>query len=391
MRDTSLAYRNYAALILMLGYAANFTDRQIMAILVEPIKTEFALSDSEVGLLNGLPFAFFYVVLGVPIARLADRGNRRNIVAISIASFSAMTVFCGLSANMWQLFLARMGVAVGEAGTTPAAHSMISDLFPPSERARALGIYSMGVSLGILIGFMIGGWIVHLWGWRAALLTAGVPGLVLAAVVRLTVAEPPRRQFEAATASETQPTFLASLEWLWSQRSARHLAMAGICYAVAAASMVSWGPAFFSRSFGMGPASSGTALAFIYGILGAGGAYLAGTVSDRLGRLDQRWYLWVLAIAAILSAPFAAGAFLAPNPVVSLVCYAVPAVAVTAVSGPLFASAYLLVPADRRAVTSAIFFCSWDFSAPALVRSWSASSAISIDLRGGLSLCAGRC
>ena len=180
----------------MLVYTFNHIDRQILLILVEPIKTDLEVSDSAIGLLTGFGFAIFYATFGIPIAMWADRGNRRNILALSLATWSGMTALSGLAQNYWQLLLARMGVGVGEAGGTPPATSMIADLYAPKERAFALGIYTSGIGLGILAGFVIGGYVYQAFGWRVAFFVAGVPGLLLALIVRLTVREPVRGEIE---------------------------------------------------------------------------------------------------------------------------------------------------------------------------------------------------
>ena len=178
------AYRNYVLLLLMVVYIFNFIDRQILVILQESIKAELELSDQQLGLLSGFTFAVFYVVCGIPIARLADRYNRVNIVSASLAIWSAMTAVSGLAANFLHLLAARIGVGVGEAGASPPSHSIISDYFPHEERGRALSFYSIGIYIGILIGFLAGGWINQYFGWRTAFLVVGGPGILLAFVVK---------------------------------------------------------------------------------------------------------------------------------------------------------------------------------------------------------------
>ena len=183
----SPAYRNYALGMLMLAYTANYVDRQILSILLQPIKMELGLSDTQLGFLSGITFALFYATLGIPIAVWADRGNRRNIISLALTVFSGMTVVCGSVTSFAQLALARIGVGVGEAGSSPPAHSMISDMFPPEKRASAMGVYSLGINIGILIGFLVGGWVSQWYGWRAAFYVVGVPGLLIALLVRFTL------------------------------------------------------------------------------------------------------------------------------------------------------------------------------------------------------------
>ena len=168
-------YRRYVLGVLVLVYAANFVDRQILSILVQPIKEELGVSDTWMGFLPGITFALFYTIAGIPIARWADRGSRRNLIVIGLALWSAMTALSGLAKNFFHLAAARIGVGVGEATLSPAAHSMISDYYPPEKRATALAIYSMGIHLGIFLGYFLGGWINELYGWRAAFMVVGLP------------------------------------------------------------------------------------------------------------------------------------------------------------------------------------------------------------------------
>ena len=189
---TARGYRWYALGVLVLVFTSSHVDRQITGILLQPIKQDLGASDTAMGFLVGLTFALFYATLGMPIAMLADRSNRRNIIAASVAIWSVMAVLCGMAQNFLQLALARIGVGVGEAGSNPPSHSIISDLFPISERGTAMSIFAMGVNLGLLIAYLGGGWMSQYWGWRATFFVVGVPGLVLALLVRLTLAEPKR-------------------------------------------------------------------------------------------------------------------------------------------------------------------------------------------------------
>jgi MFS family permease len=205
--------RYYVLGLLTVIYALNFLDRTIFNVLIEPIKKEFALSDTTMGLLAGFGFVLFYSVLGIPIARLADRFNRRNIVAVALAFWSAMTVFCGMAQSVATLALARIGVGIGESGGTPASQSIIADLFSKNERPRALGVYAIGTYLGVFLGYFIGGYVNQYYGWRMAFYTAGLPGIALAAVLWLTISEPKRGAMaETFTPEPIGPTlgFLAS-------------------------------------------------------------------------------------------------------------------------------------------------------------------------------------
>ena len=190
----SSSTRNYTLAMLVIIYASSHVDRQIMSILAESIKLELDLSDTQLGFLIGLSFALFYATLGIPIAMLADRYSRRNIIGISVIVWSGMTALCGLAGNYLQLALARIGVGIGEAGSSPPSHSMISDLYPPEKRATAMGIYAAGINIGILLGFLVGGWIDEWYGWRVAFFVVGLPGVILGVLMFLTVKEPARSQ-----------------------------------------------------------------------------------------------------------------------------------------------------------------------------------------------------
>src|SRR3954469_11482982 len=203
--------RYYVLALLTLIYALNFLDRTIFNVLIEPIKKEFALSDTTMGLLAGFGFVLFYSLLGIPIARVADRFNRRNIVAIAFAFWSAMTALCGMASSVAALALARIGVGIGESAGTPASQSMVADLFSKNERPRALGIYAIGTYLGVFLGYFIGGYINQHYGWRMAFYAAGLPGILLAAVLWLTVSEPKRG---AQAETFTPETLGATLRFL---------------------------------------------------------------------------------------------------------------------------------------------------------------------------------
>ena len=355
----SKSYRYYALGLLTLTYAFNFVDRQILAILQEPIKAELGLSDSQLGLLTGFAFAVFYVVCGIPIARWADRGVRRSIIALAISVWSVMTGLCGLAQNYVHLLLARIGVGVGEAGGSPPAHSMISDIFPPSERATALSTYSVGINIGIMAGFLMGGWLNEFFGWRVAFFAVCVPGLILALVLRLTLAEPGRGHSEGVAASEpggTAPSFAEVVYKLWSLRTFRHLAFASALVATANYAQINWMPSYLIRTHGMSTGEIGTWLAVLAGVFGGVGTFLGGYLSDRFGTRDLRWYAWVPAIAYAVCIPLVAATFLADSGTVALLFHALPAAIGSIFVGPVVAVTHGMVPNRMRALASAIYF-----------------------------------
>ena len=185
----SQRYARYVLFVLFVVYIFNFIDRQILSILIDPIKEDLGVSDTAMGFLTGLAFAVFYTVAGIPIARLADRGVRRTIIAVGLAVWSLMTALSGAAQSFVQLALARVGVGVGEAACSPPAHSLISDYFPPEKRATAISFYNSGISIGVMFGYLAGGWIVQFFNWRVAFLVVGLPGILMAVVIRLTIRE----------------------------------------------------------------------------------------------------------------------------------------------------------------------------------------------------------
>ena len=264
------SYRNYALFILMSAYVFNFIDRQILSILQEPIKSELNLSDTQLGLLTGFAFAMFYVVMGLPVARWADHGIRRNIIALSVTVWSFFTAISGLVTSYTQLLLVRIGVGVGEAGCSPPSHSLISDIFPRQERATAIGIYTVGVNIGILLGFLIGGWINEFFGWRAAFFAVGLPGVLLALIIRFTLKEPRRGRVDHRPTSDTEtvPSLGEVFRLLWGLRTFRHMALAAGLIAFAGYALLNWLPSFFIRVHGLSTGTVGTWFAMILGVGG---------------------------------------------------------------------------------------------------------------------------
>lgn len=346
----------YTLILLTLVYSVNFIDRQLLAILQESIKAELSLSDGQLGLLTGFAFALFYVTAGLPIASWADRSNRRNIVALSLGVWSFMTAISGLAQNYWQLLAARIGVGVGEAGGSPPSHSMISDIFPPESRASALGFYSTGISIGILFGFLFGGWLNEFFGWRVAFFVVGVPGVFLALVVRLTVAEPVRGINEARQVSDEAPSMIAVFKLLWSRRSFRLMAVGAAMNSFAGYSVANWVASFMIRSYSIPTGELGTWLAMIIGVGGAVGVFGSGVVADNLGRQDQRWYVWTPALASFIAIPLHIAVFASSNPYWAFGCMIIPAVLANAYVGTTVATVHGLVGLKMRALASALLF-----------------------------------
>ena len=352
--STKAAY--YALGILTIVYSINFIDRQLLSILQESIKADLMLSDAQLGLLTGFAFALFYTFAGLPIASLADRSNRRNIVAISLTIWSGMTAISGLAQNYWQLLAARIGVGIGEAGGSPPSHSMISDIFPPEKRASAIGFYSTGISIGILFGFLFGGWLNEFFGWRVAFFVVGIPGVLLALVLYLTVPEPVRGLAENKASSGENPSMMTVFKVLLSRRSFLFMALGAAMNAFAGYGTANWVASFMIRTHQMPTGELGTWLALIIGVGGAIGVFGAGVIADKLGKTDKRWYMWVAVCACVISIPLQISTFWVDDPYTALMCMVIPSVLSNAYLGATIASVHGMVGLKMRAVSSALLF-----------------------------------
>ena len=353
---TSARARYYALGLLTVVYTFNFVDRQLLSILQESIKADLLLSDQQLGLLTGFAFALFYTVAGIPIARYADRNNRRNVVAIAIALWSFMTAISGLVQNYLQLLLARIGVGVGEAGGSPPAHSMISDIFPPERRASALAFYSMGINFGILFGFLAGGWLNEFFDWRVAFFVVGAPGIVVALFVRYTLREPIRGLMEDRQDVATDTPFPEVLKLLWSRLSFRHLAIGGALNAFAGYSSSNWTASFMIRSHDMSTGELGTWLALIMGVGGAIGVFWGSYIAERLAKFDVRWYMWMPTITGMICVPFMIATYVVEGAYTALIVSIVPGILFNVYLGNSLAMTHALVGWRMRAVASAILF-----------------------------------
>jgi predicted MFS family arabinose efflux permease len=348
-------YRRYVLFLLTIVYALNFVDRQILVILQESIKADMALSDAQLGLLTGFAFAIFYVSVGIPIARWADVGNRKNIVAGAIAVWSGMTALSGLTQNFYQLLLARIGVGIGEAGGSPPSHSILSDYYPAKERGRAMAIYSTGVYLGILIGFIVGGWVNEHYGWRIAFFAVGLPGLLIALIVKFTIREP-IRGISDGIEIKTSVTFKETLSILWALKSFRFFALASGLTAFCSYGIGNFLPSFLIRSHGFETTQVGISLAITAGLGGIIGTYAGGHFADKLGLKDMRWYLWVPAIPAIFAPLLITSAMFMDDSTLALACLFVSTVFGALYLGPVIAITHTLVNPNMRAMSSAILF-----------------------------------
>ena len=352
--QTTNSIRNYALGILVVVYTFNFIDRQILSILLESIKTDLGLSDTSLGFLTGFAFALFYATLGIPIAKYADKGNRRNLIALSLGIWSFMTALSGLAQNFFHLLFARIGVGIGEAGCSPPAHSMIADYFPANKRSTALGIYSLGIPFGIMFGLFAGGWINEVFGWRLAFFVVGIPGIVLAFIFRYTVKEPIRGQAEGKVDTEKQPSIYETVSYLIRKRSFRHPVFAAALAAFVGYGAITWLPSFFQRSYGMQTSDVGWYLGLILGIPGGLGIFLGGYLSDYFGAKDVRWSLWIAAIAMALTVPFNVYVYLSPTSTMSLLWLIIPVGLGNFYQAATFSQTQGIVELRMRSVAAAI-------------------------------------
>jgi len=359
------AYRWYVLALLTLVYTFNFVDRQILVILQEQIRADMSLMDWQLGLLSGLAFAVFYSVLGLPIAQLSESAGRKRVVAVALAFWSAMTALSGAAQSFFHLLLIRIGVGVGEAGGSPPSHSMISDIFPQRRRALALSIFSMGVYFGYLVAYSIGGWVAEDLGWRWTFVIVGLPGILLAVLLALTVREPPRgfaERLEAEANGEVvasdghRPSFGETMRLLWSRTSFRHMALACSLHSLVGFGVGNFVPSFIMRAHDMPIGDLGWRLALITGLGGAAGVTMGGWIADRLARRDQRWYVWVSAISLGLTLPLTLLAFLAEDWDSMLLPYIFYLSLAALWLGPSIAVTHSMVGLRQRAVASAALF-----------------------------------
>jgi len=294
--------------VLFLVSTSQFFDRNVVSVLLEPIKEEFRVSDTMLGLLGGLCFALFYAVAGMPVARWADRGDRRAVIALALAVWSVMTIFCGLAQTFWQLAFARVGVGVGESGGIPPSQSLIVDYFPPERRATAIAIFIGGATAGNVLGLWVGGNIAATYGWRYAFLLAGIPGLVLALAVRLTLAEP-RLPLALVITNRPADGVMTTILRLRRKRSYVAILLGSVLYYCFGYGALIFVPSFLMRVLHAPLAKVGT----IYGLVVAAGSLFGtlagGWLADRLSRHDVRWLSWLPASAFVLACPIYMVAF----------------------------------------------------------------------------------
>jgi len=351
--DTACAARRwYVLIVLTLVYALSIADRYVMSTLIEPIKADLNVSDTAIGFLTGVSLALFYVTAGLPLASLADRANRRTMIALALGAWSAMTALCGVAQNFWQLLLARIGVGVGEAGGTPPSTSLLSDYFPWRRRALALSVYSIGASLGSMVGSSAG-YASDAWGWRAAFLLLGIPGLAFALLIRFTVPEPQRGQLDER-AGPLKAGLLATLRFTGKQPALLHTLMGAAVYTLWAWGLMWWTPSYLVRSHHMSLGDAGSTLSLMHGIGGTAILVLTMMLMGRLATSNARVVPWFVAAVITLATVPSIIAYTAASSSLAIKMLWIFVPLSYAPFGPTFALLQNLVPASMRAQTVAL-------------------------------------
>ncbi len=363
--ELSTAYKNYALALLVLVYVSNYADRVLMGILLPSIKQEFDLNYLQLGLLNGTVFALFYATLGIPIALYADRGNRKLVIVAATAVWSLMTAFCGAAQSFVQLVITRVGVGVGEAGSGPPSHSIIADLFPLKSRATALGIFSQGISLGLVLGIYGGAQVAAHWvwrtdyfvleGWRLAFVVMGLPGLLIALLVLLTLKEPARGASEGRALGADAPPLRETVRFILSQKALVHVLAAATLTTLVGYTGVLWWPLFIVTSHGLSPADMSAFLALVFGLGSGFGIFMGGYCADFFARRDIKLMPRVVTFAILFGLPFGVALYLVDDSNLVFLLIGIPAAAGGFYLGPTMALVQSLVAVRMRTVASSLF------------------------------------
>jgi predicted MFS family arabinose efflux permease len=348
-------YRFVVLTLLFVVYAFNFIDRQILGILVPAIKADLGFSDTELGWLGGPAFAIFYTALGVPIAWLADRSSRTWIMTIALAVWSAFTAACGYAQDFFQLFAARLGVGVGEAGGVAPAYSLISDYFPPRERARALAVYSFGIPIGSAAGILIGGLIASQLDWRIAFLVVGLAGVAVAPLFRLVVREPKRGRYDAQPTQQERASFMRTASLLAAKPSYWLLSFGAASSSIMGYGIFFWMPSFLVRSFGFSVEQVSLYYGAILLIGGVAGVWLGGALADVMGKTRRSRYALIPAAAFVLTLPCYVAGLLSSSPLLAFVLFLPPTALGLMWLGPVITAVQHLAPASARTTASALF------------------------------------
>ena len=360
----SRGYSRYVLSTMFMLTALNVMDRQVLSVLVEPVKGEFGLSDSQMGLLMGNAFAFSHVIAMVPVGRLADMTSRRNVIAAGIFLWSALTALTGASRTYWHLFIARVGVGACETVGSGPAQSLLADYFPVERRGTALSVHASGGTFGAMLGFAIGGILADQVGWRWTFVCFGVPGIGLAALIMTTVREPargaadgvvPSSESQEAAPNQESPGLTEVLRQLGQLSSFRHVVIAGSLNSFANWALLAWAAAAMMRAHDMTATEAGGRIAVSVTLFSALGLIAAGFITDRLGRRDLRWYLWLPGIASVLAYPFLAAFLMSPDPKFAFLIVIPGAFLNSMWVGTFNASVHMLARPDIRSTSAALF------------------------------------
>lgn len=346
----SPAYARLVLAMLLIVYTFNWLDRQLLGILAPAIKADLGLSNTQLGALGGIAFALLYSTLAIPLAFVADRTSRSWVITGSLVIWSGFTALCGAATGFWSLFLARLGVGVGEAGGVAPSYALISQYFPPERRARAISLYSMGIPIGMAAGVLLGAAIAKAVNWRAAFVVIGLAGVIIAPIFRLVVKEPPR------VAPSIQGAPLGAAFAIFTRKpSFWLLAFAASMSSTAGYGLAFWVPSILIQAYHFDL----TATARFYGSLllvgGASGVYLGGVLADRLGKADRGAYAKVSAFAWLVTAPLFVAGLLSPSPLAAWLLLLVPNALNILFVGPVTTAVQHLVPAQMRATVAASF------------------------------------
>ncbi|HIF08846.1 MAG TPA: MFS transporter [Sneathiellales bacterium] len=359
--EVTEGYRRYVLFMLLMVFTFSHVDRHILAAVLELVKDDLDLSDTQLGFLTGFAFALFYATLAMPMAMWADRHSRKNLIIFSLSVWSLLTMVCGLTTNFIQLAVARIGVSIGEAGSSPPSHSMIADIYPPERRATAMAMLAIGVNIGLAIGFSFGAWVGEHYGWQMAFFAVGGPGLLLALLLKFTLREPPRGHADGLSETAGQlkrdvPLLKEVFARFWKIKSLRHLIAGATLNVFVAYGVVAWTSSFLIRSHGMSISEAGFWIATIAGFGGFAGTLVGGYLSDQVGRNDARRRMWLLAAAAVIMTPFYVAFLLVGNTQLALMLWTVPIFIGHFYLPATFAMVQGLAPLRMRSVSAAILF-----------------------------------
>ncbi|MEZ5735563.1 MAG: MFS transporter [Novosphingobium sp.] len=338
-----------------IGYLTNQIDRNLMSVLIEPIRLEFGLTDTEIALVSGFSFALFYGLFGFPLGRAVDRYSRRNLIVLTQMGFSAFTFICGLAQHFMHLVLARVGVAVGEAGSYPAGLSFLTDLFPLRQRTRVMAVFNGFAYLGFLCGFLIGGWVGQFFGWRTAFMVAALPGILISLITWATLREPVRTSLSGTAAHEQPESFRDTFRFLVRQKALMHMIVGATLGQSANVAFTVWLPVVLIRTFGMDLGPAGTYIALIFGIGGCCGTLLIGFLVDHLTKRDVRWAFWIVIAFTMVLVPTSLMMIFSDNLNFFLFLMIIPGAFGATYVPPALAMLQSLAPPRMRGVASSFY------------------------------------